>query len=57
MTPIVRALLAFAVSLVRSRMSLQMEILALRYYAEFRLMPSRTTVVPSPARFSIVYSA
>jgi hypothetical protein len=29
MTPIVRALLAFAVSLVRSRLSLQLEIFAL----------------------------
>jgi hypothetical protein len=31
MKPIVRALLAFAVSLVRSRVSLQLEILALRH--------------------------
>jgi putative transposase len=31
MTPIVRALLAFAVSLFRSRVSLQMEVLALRH--------------------------
>jgi hypothetical protein len=31
MTPIVRGPLAFAVSLVRSRVSLQLEILALRH--------------------------
>ena len=36
-------LLALAVSLFQSRASLQLEILALRHYAEFRLMPSKTS--------------
>jgi hypothetical protein len=53
----VRVLLAFAVSLFQSRASLQLEILALRHYAEFRLMPSRTPVAPFVARFNVVYSA
>ena len=57
MKPVSRALLALLAGFFRSRMSLQLEIVALRHYAEFRLMPSRTTVVPSPARFSIVFSA
>ena len=43
MTPIGRALLAFVACLFRSRMSLQLEIVALRHYAEFRLMPSKTS--------------
>jgi hypothetical protein len=43
MPSIIRALLAFAVSLFRSRLSPQLEILALQHYAEFRLMPSKTS--------------
>ena len=43
MKPVVRALIAFLISMVRSRLSLQVEILALRHYAEFRLMPSKTS--------------
>ena len=34
MMPFVRALFAFVISLVRSRVSLQIEIVALRHYAE-----------------------
>ncbi len=44
MMPIVHALLGFAIGMFRSRMGLQLEIVALRHYAEFWLMPSRTTV-------------
>lgn len=57
MMPIVHALLGFMVGMFRSRIGLQLEIVALRHYAEFRVMPGRTTVFPSPARFSVVYSA
>ena len=57
MPPIGRALLAFVASIFRSRLSLQVEIVALRHYAEFRLMPSRTPVATFVARFNVVYSA
>jgi hypothetical protein len=43
MMPILHALVAFVVGLVRLRLSLQVEIVALRHYAEFRLMPSKTS--------------
>jgi hypothetical protein len=41
--PLLHALVAFMVGLVRSRLSLRVEIIALRHYAEFRLMPSKTS--------------
>jgi hypothetical protein len=43
MLPIVRARLAFAVSLVRSRVSLQVEILALRHQRAVSERASRRT--------------
>jgi hypothetical protein len=43
MVPVVLALLAFVASFFRSRLSLQLETVALRHYAEFRLMPSKTS--------------
>ena len=52
MTPIIRALLAFAVSLVRSRASLQVEILALQHQlAVYHRSIRRPRVCPSDRLF------
>ena len=52
MKPIVRALLAFVVSLVRSRVSLQMEILALQHQlAVYHRSIRRPRVSPSDRIF------
>ena len=52
MTPIIRAVLAFAVSLVRSRVSLQVEILAPQHHlAVYRRSIRRPRVCPSDRLF------
>ena len=43
MTPVGYGLLGFVVGLFRSRIGLQLEIVAMRHYAEFRLMPSKAS--------------